>query len=280
MIKIISEDKIRKYRDYLVNEEKSRNTVLKYIRDVTAFSLWLSGRQLNKAAVLEYKEHLKSYLSSVSVNSVLSSLNSFFEYCNCCECRVKMIKIQKQIFASEEKDLTIKEYDRLLRAAKEKGDQKLYLLTQTIASMGIRVSEVQFITVEALKYGRASIEMKGKCRIILIPEEICKKLLSYARQQGIKNGGVFVTKSGKPLDRSNIWRMLKNLCRDAGVESKKVFPHNLRHLFAKSFYSLHKDIVHLADILGHSSVNTTRIYTKDSIEIHRRQIREVALFRC
>lgn len=279
-MKKITDRRIKNYNDYLIGEEKSKNTILKYMRDVTAFAKWVNDKALNKSAVLEYKEYLRTYLANTSVNSVLSSLNSFFEYCNAYELKVKMIKIQNRMFASDDKDLTAAEYDRLLDVAKSKGNEKLYLLTQTIASTGIRVSELQFVTVEALKCGRADIEMKGKCRIILIPEIICERLLKYAKEQGIEKGSIFLSRNGNPLDRSNIWKMLKSLCNEAGVDRKKVFPHNLRHLFAKSFYSLHKDIVHLADILGHSSVNTTRIYTKESIEIHRQQIREVALFRC
>ncbi len=279
-MKKITDRRIKNYNDYLIGEEKSKNTILKYMRDVTAFAKWVKDKALNKSAVLEYKEYLRTYLANTSVNSVLSSLNSFFEFCNAYELKVKMIKIQNRMFASDDKDLTTAEYDRLLDVAKQKGNEKLYLLTQTIASTGIRVSELQFISVEALKCGRADIEMKGKCRIILIPESICERLLKYAKEQGIEKGSIFLSRNGNPLDRSNIWKMLKSLCNEAGVDRKKVFPHNLRHLFAKSFYSLHKDIVHLADILGHSSVNTTRIYTKESIEIHRQQIREVALFRC
>lgn len=279
-MKKITNTKIKSYNEFLITEEKSRNTISKYMRDVIAFVKWLSDRELSKSAVLEYKEYLREHLSARSTNSVLSSLNSFFEFCSCYELKVKMIKIQRQLFSNPEKELTVEEYDRLLAAAKSKGDEKIYLLMQTICATGIRVSELQFITGESLKFGRADIEMKGKVRIILIPKEICRLLSEYAKKQDIKKGSIFISKKGKPLDRSNIWKMLKALCEDAGVDRKKVFPHNLRHLFAKSFYSLHKDIVRLADILGHSSVNTTRIYTMETGEIHRKLIENLKLARC
>ncbi len=276
----ITNTKIKSYNEYLINEEKCKNTILKYMRDIVSFSKWLTGREVSKVAVLEYKEYLRRNLSARSVNSVLSSLNSFFDFCNCNHLKVKMIKIQKHIFANSDKELSLDEYEKLLNAAKSKGNVKLNFLIQTICTTGIRVSELQFITVESLKCGKASIEMKGKFRIILIPEKICELLLEYARDENISSGSVFRTRSGKVLDRSNIWKMLKKLCNEAGVERKRVFPHNFRHLFAKTFYSLHKDIVRLADILGHSSVNTTRIYTMETGEIHRRQIENMRLLRC
>ncbi len=279
-MKKITNRKIKNYNEFLICEEKSKNTISKYMRDVVAFSKWLSDKDLTKSVVLEYKEHLRESLSARSTNSVLSSLNSFFEFCNWYELKVKMIKIQRQIFSNPDKELSVDEYDRLLAAAKSKGNEKLYLLMQTICATGIRVSELQFITVESLKYGRADIEMKGKVRIILIPKEICELLTKYVREQGIESGSIFLTKCGKALDRSNIWKMLKSLCEDAGVDRKKVFPHNFRHLFAKTFYSLHKDIVRLADILGHSSVNTTRIYTMETGDTHRKQIEILRLSRC
>ncbi len=279
-MKKITNRKVESYNEFLVSEEKSKNTVSKYMRDVCAFTKWLSERELTKAVVLEYKEHLRESLSARSTNSVLSSLNSFFEFCHCYELKLKMIKIQKQIFANADRELSVEEYDRLLACAKSKGNEKLYLLMQTICTTGIRVSELQFITVESLKLGRADIEMKGKARIILIPKAICHRLSKYAKEQGIRKGSIFLSKTGKALDRSNIWKMLKGLCQDAGVDKKKVFPHNFRHLFAKTFYSLHKDIVRLADILGHSSVNTTRIYTMETGEIHRKQIEVLKLSRC
>ncbi len=194
--------------------------------------------------------------------------------------KVKNIKIQKQIFVKNEKELTKSEYERLLQAAKAKGSLKLNLVMQTICSTGIRVSELCCITKESLMDGRAEVHMKGKLRVIIIPDELCRVLKKYANKEGIESGSIFVTKTGRPLDRSHIWRMMKGLCEIAGVDKNKVFPHNLRHLFARTFYSIEKDIVRLADILGHSSVNTTRIYTMETWEICRRQVQRLGLLRC
>ena len=194
--------------------------------------------------------------------------------------RVKKLKIQKQIFASTDKELSKAEYDRLLQAAKQKKNERLYLLMQTICSTGIRVSEVRYITVEAVARGIAEINCKGKRRQLFLPKQLCQVLKQYIKEQKIKSGSVFITKNGNPLDRSNIWTDMKKLCKAANVSEKKVFPHNLRHLFARTYYSLQKDIVRLADILGHSSVNTTRIYTMETGEIHRRQIQKLGLLRC
>jgi len=194
--------------------------------------------------------------------------------------RVKNLKIQKQVFASTDKELTKAEYDRLLQAAKQKKNERLYLLMQTICSTGIRVSEVRYVTVEAVARGIAGINCKGKCRQVFLPKQLCQILKQYIKDQKIKSGAVFVTKNGNPLDRSNIWSDMKKLCKAANVSEKKVFPHNLRHLFARTYYSLQKDIVRLADILGHSSVNTTRIYTMETGEMHRRQIQKLGLLRC
>ena len=279
-MKKITDKIIKKYRAYLINEEKSKATVEKYIRDITAFAAWLGGAELCKAKVLEYKEYLMGSYLAASVNSMLSSLNGFFEFMGEYSLKVKNIKIQKQIFAKNEKELTKAEYERLLKAAKSKGNSKLNLIMQTICATGIRVSELCYITKESLKDGIAQVHMKGKLRIIIIPDKLCKMLDRYAKEQGITSGSIFVTKTGKPLDRSHIWRLMKNLCESAKVDKKKVFPHNLRHLFARTFYSIEKDIVRLADILGHSSVNTTRIYTMETWEICRRQVQRLGLLRC
>ena len=279
-MKQITTTKIKKYREYLIEEEKSKNTIDKYMRDINAFTKWIAERDLCKAAILEYKEHLKLSYAAKSVNSILSSLNSFFEFCEWHNLKVKLLKIQKQIFANESKELTKDEYERLLNAAISKGNEKLYLLMQTICATGIRVSELQFITVESLKKRKANIDLKGKMRMVIIPNDLCKTLLKYASEQKITTGSVFISKNGKPLNRSNIWKMMQSLCDDANVSKSKVFPHNLRHLFAKRYYSLHKDIVRLADILGHTSVNTTRIYTMETGDIHRKQIQELGLLKC
>ena len=279
MIKKLTPELIEKFNNYLINEEKASATLEKYMRDIKAFSEWNLGSELNKRKVLDYKEYLIGKFAPASVNSVLSSLNSFFEFNNWYEMKVKMLRIQKQIFASKDKELSKAEYERLLDAAKAKRNQRLYLLMQTICSSGIRVSELQHITVEAVKIRKATINCKGKMRIVILPNELCRMLTEYAKSQNITSGSVFVTKTGKPLDRSTIWKMMKSLCESAGVSKYKVFPHNLRHLFARTFYTIQKDIVRLADILGHSSVNTTRIYTMETGEIHRRQIQKLGLLR-
>ncbi len=276
----ITEKHIKSFESYLINEEKATATVEKYIHDVTVFSAWLSKRELSKTEVLSYKEYLIEHFAPASVNSVLSSLNSFFAYNEWHSLKVKTLKIQRIIFTSDEKELSKEEYGRLLSAAKSKGNERLYLLMQTICSTGIRVSELKYITVEALKTRRANINMKGKLRQVMIPVQLSKTLLRYVKKENIKSGSIFVSKKGRPLDRSNIWSYMKKLCESARVAKEKVFPHNLRHLFARTFYSLQKDIVRLADILGHSSVNTTRIYTIETGEMHGRLIEKLGLLQC
>ena len=275
----ITTKQIEEFENYLIEEEKAFATLEKYVRDVKAFSSWLGESELDKMKVLAYKEQLKKSYAPASVNSVLSSLNSFFEFNEWHGLKVKMLKIQRQIFAERSKELTKEEYERLLRAAKEKSNKKLYYLMQTICSSGIRVSELSEITVEAVKNRKATINCKGKMRVVILPEALCRMLSEFIKKEGIKSGSVFVTKSGKALDRSAIWKMMKALCERAGVNREKVFPHNLRHLFARTYYSLQKDIVRLADILGHSSVNTTRIYTMETGDVHRRQIQNLGLLR-
>ena len=279
-MKKITDKIIKKFKEYLIDEEKSKATIEKYIRDLTVYVSWLDGADLTKVKVLEYKEYLIKNYAPASVNSVLSSLNSFFDFNEEYGLKVKNIKIQKQIFAKNEKELTKAEYNRLLAAAKSKGNRKLFLLMQTICATGIRVSELCYITKESLKEGIAQVNMKGKLRVIIIPDELCKMLKKYAAEQKISSGSIFVTKTGRPLDRTNIWKLMKSLCESANVDKGKVFPHNLRHLFARTFYSIEKDIVRLADILGHSSVNTTRIYTMETWEICRRQVQRLGLLRC
>lgn len=278
-MKKITKELIKNFRRYLIEEEKAAATIEKYIRDINAFTQWLGENELDKEAVLSYKEYLTKNYAPASVNSVLSSLNSFFTFNEWYYLRVKNLKIQKQIFASKDKELTKAEYERLLTAAKSKGNEQLYFLMQTICATGIRVSELCYITVESLKAQKAQINLKGKMRIVILPKELCKMLLHYTKEQKITSGSVFLSRNGKPLDRSNIWKMMKSLCESADVAKEKVFPHNLRHLFARTFYSLQKDIVRLADILGHSSINTTRIYTMETGEIHRRQIQKLGLLR-
>ena len=279
-MKNITQKLIEELKEFLISEEKSEATVEKYIRDICAFFERLCGRNVDKTAVLEYKAYLVENYKPASVNSVLSSLNSFFTYNEWYDCKVKSLKIQKQIFASKEKELTKAEYERLLDVAKSKKNERLYLLMQTICSTGIRVSELRFVTVAAVNAGVANINCKGKLRQVFLPKALCKVLTRYIREQKISSGSVFISRTGKPLDRSNIWSDMKKLCERAGVSKDKVFPHNLRHLFARTYYSLQKDIVRLADILGHSSVNTTRIYTMETGEVHKRHIEKLGLLKC
>lgn len=276
----VTSELIFEFQSYLIQEEKSKSTLEKYLRDITAFMFWLGTRTVEKNVVLEYKSMLIGKYAPASVNSILSSLNSFFAFHQWFDCQVKTIKVHRPIFSSSEKELTKAEYERLLKAAQQKQNKKLFYLMQTICATGIRVSELKFITVEAVHKGEALIHCKGKMRVVLLPKQLCKMLKGYILQQHIKQGPVFVSKYGRPLDRSNIWKLMKSLCDYAGVPREKVFPHNLRHLFARTYYSLEKDIVRLADLLGHASVNTTRIYTVETGEVHRRQIQKLGLLKC
>ena len=276
----ITNELIFDFKNYLIEEEKSENTIEKYIRDITFFMEWLGNREVTKILALEYKKELCEKYAPASVNAAISSLNSFFAFMEWHDIRIKALKIQRQIFSSRDKELTKAEYERLLNVAKSKKNERLYYLIQTIASTGIRVSEIRYITTSAVKSGQAIINCKGKMRVVILPKELCKILKGYIKEHNIKNGSVFVSRNGKPLDRSHIWKMLKALCETAGVSKDKVFPHNFRHLFARTYYSLHKDIVRLADILGHSSINTTRIYTIETGDVHRRQIQRLGLLRC
>ncbi len=272
--------RLEKFKWHLLEEEKSPLTIEKYLRDVNAFFKWLDERELSKKSVLEYKEELILHFAPASVNSYLSSLNSFFIYIERYDLKVKTLKIQKQLFIKSERELDKSEYERLLDTAKRCKNERLWLIMQTICSTGIRVSELQYITISAVREEKAVISCKGKMRVVFIPAKLCKMLLKYAAMVGIRQGSIFVTRSGKPCDRSNIWQEMKKLCTAAGVDKNKVFPHNLRHLFARTYYSIKRDIVRLADILGHSSVNTTRIYTMETGDVHRRHIQQLGLLRC
>ena len=278
-MKNITNEIVKRFELYLYEEERSDNTIEKYMRDIRFFREWLCGKGVDKSVVLAYKKELCERYLPASVNSILSSLNALFMYMNWYDLKVKTLKIQRRIFADKEKELTKAEYERLLTAAKNRKNERLYYLMQTIASTGLRVSEIKYVTCDAVKSGQAVINCKGKIRQIFLPKQLCKMLKEYIKKQGIKNGSVFVSRNGKPLDRSNIWKMLKDLCESANVSRSKVFPHNFRHLFARTFYSLQKDIVRLADILGHSSIETTRIYTMETGEIHRQQIQKLGLLR-
>ena len=270
-------DQIKEYKTHLINEEKCKATIEKYIRDITVFYEWLSGRELTKELALEYKVQLMENYAPTSVNSILASLNSFFDHNGWHEIKLKNLKIQRRIFCQSEKELTKAEYEKLLQAAKDKKNERIYLVMQTICATGIRVSELSYITAEAVKCGQAQVKLKGKIRMIILNKDLCRVLKKYMQEQGITQGCVFVTRNGKPLDRHGIWKAMKDLCESAGVSKEKVFPHALRHLFAKTYYSLQKDIVRLADILGHSSINTTRLYTIENGDEHRRQMERLGL---
>ena len=275
----ITDSEIEGFKKYLNEEERSPSTVERYLRDVTTFEKWLGEAEVCKGEVVKYKSLLCKKYASSSVNTILSSLNGFFNYLEWFDLKIKTVRVQRQMFCSAEKELTLAEYERLLDEAKGRGKEKLFLLLQTICSTGIRISELRFITVESVRMGVAEIQCKGKRRIAFLPTELCKMLQKYTKKAGIESGSVFVTRSGIPLDRSNVWSSIKRLCRAAGVAEEKGFPHNLRHLFARTYYKKEKDIVRLADILGHSSVNTTRIYTMESGEVHRKQIQKLGLLR-
>lgn len=279
-MKIITNELVERFKLYLYEEEKSENTIDKYMRDIRFFREWLSGSEICKSAVLEYKKLLCEKYAPRSVNSMLSSLNALFAFLNWYDCKVKTLKIQRRIFADKTKELTKAEYERLLKAAKNKNNERLYYLMQTIGSTGLRISELRYVTCKAVNSGQAIINCKGKIRTVFLPKQLCKLLKKYIKNHNIESGSVFITRNGKPLDRSNIWSDMKNLCESAGVERSKVFPHNFRHLFARTFYSLQKDIVRLADILGHSSINTTRIYTIETGEEHIKQLQKLGLLRC
>ena len=276
----LTQNKIKEFEIYLYEEEKSENTIEKYIRDVRFFMEWAKDRKIDKSIVLEYKHLLCEKYAPRSVNAALSSLNAIFTFLDWHELKVKTLKIQRQIFADRKKELTKAEYERLLEAARSKKNERLYYLMQTIGSTGIRISELSAITVSAVMQGQAIINCKGKIRQIFLPKKLCKILKGYIKRHKIKSRSVFVSRNGKPLNRSNVWKMMKDLCSAAGVLKSKVFPHNFRHLFARTFYSLQKDIVRLADILGHSSINTTRIYTVESCDVHIKQLQKLGLLRC
>ncbi len=279
-MKMITNELVNSFKLYLYEEEKSDNTIEKYIRDIRFFKEWLCDRKLEKSVVLEYKKYLCENYAPASVNSMLSSINALFLFMDWHDLKVKTLKIQRRLFASKEKELTKPEYERLLTAAKNKNDERLYYLMQTIGSTGVRISELKYITCESVKTGQEVINCKGKIRQVFLPKKLCEMLKSYIKKKNIKSGSIFITKSGKPLDRSCVWKMLKALCKAANVAKEKVYPHNFRHLFARVFYSIQKDIVRLADILGHSSIETTRIYTIESGTEHIKQLQKLGLLRC
>jgi len=265
------------YTAFLQDNEKSLATVQKYIHDLSMAVSYFDGTELTKAALIEWKEILVGKYAATTVNSILAALNGFLKYMGWADLTVKPLKIQRSLFRDESHELTRDEYKRLVSAAESAGNRRLSLVLQTICATGIRVSELQFITVEAVRIGHTEISNKGKRRTIFLPEKLRRILAEYLKENHKGEGVVFASRSGKPLDRSNIWRDMKALCESAGVEPNKVFPHNLRHLFARTYYSLEKDLSRLADILGHSSINTTRIYTMESGAVHAHQIERLGL---
>ncbi len=267
----IINEKLKEFSEYLREQERSERTIEKYTRDARRLAEFVGIGELNKPLVLHFKENLRREMSPISANSVIAAVNCFLKFLGLSELCVRAFKLQRRLF-SMKNELTAEEYKRLVKAALNAQNERLALIIQAICSTGIRISELKFITVEAVRTGRAEISCKGKFRVIFLPDKLRAVLGNYIRKQKITAGAVFVTKKGNPVDRSNIWRDMKNLCESARVSPEKVFPHNLRHLFARSFYSLEKDISRLADVLGHSSISTTRIYTMESGYNHFRQV--------
>lgn len=266
------------YKQFLYREERSAGTIEKYLRDINTFLQWLGDREVTKEVAADWKAHLlEQGYAAVTINSMISALNGIFKFLGWDNCKVKFLKIQRRLFRDTNRELTRTEYDRLLASAKELRRERLSLLIETIGATGVRVSEVKYITVEAARNGKAEIALKGKIRVILLSSKLCRKLLQYAKKQKTASGAIFRTKSGKELTRRQIWAELKGLCKHADVAPTKVFPHNLRHLFATIFYTACKDIVKLADVLGHSSIETTRIYLVTSGIEHQRQLDRLGL---
>ena len=259
------------------NDEKSKATCEKYMRDIKHFVEFAGGRDIDKALLLDYKAALEEKYAITSANSMIAAVNSFLRYVGWHELCIKQFKIQKTVYSPEEKELSVVEIHSLVKTAEKNNKERLALVLQTICGTGIRVSELQYMTVETVRKGEVTVSCKGKTRKIFVVSKLQKKLLAYAKRNHIESGMLFTTKSGKPLDRSNIWREMKKLCELAGIAAEKVFPHNLRHLFARTFYSIEKDIAKLADILGHSNINTTRIYIMTTFVEHKRKMERMHL---
>lgn len=273
----ISEKMIEEFRAALAEEEKARMTIEKYLRDLRKFQKYMEDRAVTKAEVVDYKNDLLKKYAPSSVNSMLEAVHSFLKRFGLGHCTVKLLKIEREPFRQGERELSRKEYLRLLREAGKKKGKRLQLILETLGATGIRIGELRFVTVKALQTGRVEVRSKGKERTVLLPSALCKKLKQYVRSQNKTSGSVFVTKSGKPVDRSNIWHEMKQLGEAAGIGREKVFPHNLRHLFAVTYYAMTKDLPHLADLLGHANINTTRIYTRISSGEQKKQIEALGL---
>ncbi len=277
MKRILDPKQMQKFEFHLRDEERSMATIEKYMRDVRFFASYVGENEITKQTVLDYKSSLGETYAVSSANSMIAAMNCFLRFCGWHDLCAKQFKMQREVYCSEEKELTRAEYIRLLEAANAKHNERLNLIIQTICGTGIRVSELQYITVEALQNGEAIVNCKGKNRRVFIVPELKKKLLRYVKEQGISTGTVFVTRGGKPVNRHSIWKDMKALCDQANVSPSKVFPHNLRHLFARTFYRLEKDIAKLADILGHASINTTRIYIVTTGAEHKRKMEHMRL---
>lgn len=276
--KCLSIRNIQEFSEFLRKEERSQATVEKYVRDIRTFDTFLGeDKQISKERVIAYKKYLSETYKVSSANSMLAALNQFLNWFGLHNCRVKSFKNQKQMFCDQERELNQEEYQRLIEAARKGGNPRLEMIMQTICGTGIRIGELPYITVEAVCQGKAEVYGKGKRRLIFIVPKLKKYLLSYCKKQKIRKGPVFIAKSGKPINRSNVWAEMKALAEQAGVDAKKIFPHNLRHLFARICYKKKKDIVYLADVLGHSSVETTRIYTISSGREHQMMLASLGL---
>ena len=266
------------FEDYLRPDEREESTIEAYLRSLTRFAEWADGRTVTKELAMEWKTALsEAGYRPISVNAMLAAVNKFFTCMGREDCKVKYLKLQRQMFRKSEKDLSKEEYQRLVQAAHEKGDLRMELILETICATGIRVGELKYITVEAVRAGVAEIALKGKIRTILLPHRLCRKLQKYAKQQKIASGKIFLTQDGLPVSRQSIWTRMKALCEAAGVERSKAFPHNLRSLFARSFYGSCHDVVRLADVLGHSSIETTRIYLMSTGKEYLRQLDKLGL---
>lgn len=275
---ILTAETICAFEAYLLADHREQSTIEKYMRDIRMFWTWSAGKPITKECIGTWKEQLRQKgLQPGTVNSKVSALNKFFSFAGWEDCHVSYLKIQRKLFRSRNKELTREDYSRLLNTAEQQGKKRLCLLLETICATGIRVSEVAYITVEAAQTGRAELELKGKIRTILLPDRLCRKLLKYAKKKKITSGVLFLTRNGKSISRRQIWAEMKALCKKAGVEASKVFPHNLRHLFARTFYRISHDIVKLADLLGHSNMETTRIYLVSTGTEHMRQLERLGL---
>ena len=275
--RIIDEELLERYQAWMEENEKSGGTVRKYRYYLEAFRQFAGDGEVTRRLAVQWKEELKRKFSPGTVNGALAALNGLFRFCGWGDLQVRFLKVGRQMFCPTRQELSKKEYVRLVQAARNGGDERLALLLQTICSTGIRVSELSGVTVEAVRIPTASVECKGRIRTVFLPGKLCELLKGYARKRRIQSGPIFVTRSGRPLDRSNIWRDMKKLGKAARVDEKKIFPHNLRHLFARMYYSQEKDLLRLADILGHSDINTTRIYTAESGENHIRRLEALGL---